>query len=139
MGATIGLAVGTDKIATYYEYADGTTSFGSDKILNGVYQGTHFNFVAGGQVSYGIGDGLMVYVNAEYIFGCLPGIGSPLTDWHYGKSLDLQQPLTGIPTDYESFLDTQGDFDYPVDAYVHGDFNGIRLEVGLRFQFGDSW
>lgn len=131
----VGMAVGKDVITSYYEYADGTMSIGKDKILNGVYEGLHFSYVADLTAAVGLGGGFMIYAHLDYLFGSFAKLDFTMDEWHWDKSLDAYYHTPeGLPLDYAEWMALQGTFTYPVDKFVKTDMNGLRFEVGLRYQ-----
>jgi hypothetical protein len=131
----VGMAVGKDVIRSYYEYADGTTSIGKDKLLNGIYEGLHFSYLAEAELAVGLGGGFMVFTHFDYLFGSFAKIKFTLDEWHWDKSLDIYYVAPqGLPLDYNAWLAQQGAFTYPVEDYVKSDMNGLRFEIGLRYQ-----
>ncbi|TNE53887.1 MAG: hypothetical protein EP338_10185 [Bacteroidetes bacterium] len=134
--ASVGLAFGTDRIISMYQYADGTKSIGREKFLNGVYDAGHYAYIAsvGGAVT--IAEPFCVYMRAEYILGTFVGLKGPLDDSHWNRSLEvLSNYPTGIPTDVEKWEELQGEIGaYSSEDFVHADWKGFRLEIGIRFQ-----
>ena len=120
--ATGALLIGTNRIRSAYIYSDGTRSYGSDASLNGFYEAIRFGW--SGRVEFSIGP---VYLASEYVFGKVSGIGLALDG-------SFQEP--GIPTDYSRWVQ-QGSLNYGTDDYVLPDFNGLRYEIGLRWNLGE--
>jgi len=138
-GLTFGLAAGNDKITSYFEYSDGTTSYGSEKYLNGIYDAIHMSGAITAQGGVAITDNVLVYGLAELIFGNIPDAFGCLYDDHHHRSLDpFTEYPTGLPLDYEEYMELMGSFDYGVEDYVKADFSGLRFEIGLRIQFGNE-
>ncbi|MBU0486932.1 MAG: hypothetical protein KKA07_09080 [Bacteroidetes bacterium] len=135
---TAGLVVGTDYIESYFEYPDGTISYGKDKLLNGVYQDSHFGYLVCLHLGIPIGETISAYCNAEYLFGGAGGSSkSTLDDAHNDKKMDgAFSWAEGLPLDYEEYLLNDPNFEYDVEKYVRGTINGLRLEVGIRIQIG---
>lgn len=132
--ASIGLAFGSDRIESYYEYSDGSKSYGREKTFNGVFSGSHYSYV--GAVTLGkTFEEIGVYIRAEYLFGFFAGIKSHLTEHHWNKKLEILTDFpSGLPTDIEKWNQMEYIEDYPEEETVAADFKGLRLEIGLRFQ-----
>lgn len=127
----VGFALGTDRIETYYEYADGTISYGHDKTLNGIYQGMHFSYLADAGFAYTIFDGIMAYAQLDFLFGNFGKTEWELIEWHPDRQLDIFNPgPSGLQTNYAGF-----DPNAPTDQDVRSDMNGFRFELGVRYQF----
>jgi hypothetical protein len=103
--------------------------------MNGIYEGLHFSYVANLSFAVGIAEGLMLYTHVDYIFGKGKLFESQLYENHYDRHLDSWNPVpAGLPLDYEQWLIDGPNFEYPVDNYVKTDFNGLRVELGIRYQ-----
>lgn len=133
-----GIVFGEDKTISYFEYTDGTISYAIDKELNGIYDGIHVGWAGHLMFSVGLTDNIHWYSRAQYLFGSLAGIGGPLGDLmtHKSQNAVAGENNKGLPTDYEEFIQNQGSFLYPDDQYVSADFSGLRIETGIRIQFG---
>lgn len=120
---TMALVSGSDRIDSYYSYTDGTRSYAGERSLNGKYKALRMGWSARAEFSI-----LYFYAGIEYIFGKMEGIGLPLDDGFTGSY--------GLPTDYNAWVaNTSG---YGTDNFVTPDLNGLRFELGLRFNIADE-
>lgn len=119
---TMALLIGNERINSFYEYSDGTKSFGSERGLNGVYDAIRMGWSGRFEASYNY-----FYLAGEYVFGKIAGIGSPLDD--------LFMESNGLPTSYDRWV--KDPISYGVEEFVLPDMNGLRVEFGLRFNFSD--
>ena len=121
-------------IESYYEYPDGTISYGKDKILNGVF--TTWDFF--GELNLSIDlistDFLLVDIGAS-AYG-MPSKRNTYTDWNWGKSLNYTGTYpTGLPIDYVEWSNA-GLGNYDVEKYVHPKshfyyvFANVKLFIG---------
>lgn len=117
---TLGMIVGRNEIEGSYQYTNGMVSYGGERTLNGIYKTMRVGGSARMEFSF-----LFFYFGTEYIFGS-------------NKSkLNDNLRTDGIPTNYPAWL-SQPSWDYGDDDFIQADFNGLRFELGLRFQFKDN-
>lgn len=138
-GLGVGLAFGNDVVKSSFTYTNGVTSYANDKDLNGVYDRIHTGYMAHAYIAFGGSDGFQVYGKLEYVFGVLGGLRSGLDDIHPHKSRQyVGEAFDVLPTDYETYINQLNTWDYDDEQSVQNDFSGIRIELGVRFQFGED-
>ncbi len=126
----IGLNAGRETIDCYYIYRDGTISYGQDTRMSGVYSSLALKGDYGLKLHIGLKQGVGILANINYIpKGNLAKF--QLEDHSSVKSLGLGMTSSGIPTDYQLFLQTANNYDYPDDKWVTPDFSGLRITLGL--------
>ncbi len=120
---TANMLLGTEKLHSQYIYKNGMNSYGLERALNGVYEGTR---LAGSlKLQAGIS---VLYAGVEYLFGGKEM--NPITDDNAQRS-DYGYPW-GLPTDVGRWFNS-GSFAYGLDDFIAPVTNGWRFEIGLRF------
>ena len=118
-------------LESYYEYPDGTISYGKDKLLNGVY--TTFDFCGEITLSFDILDLDHLKLEAGVSAFGMPGKVETYQDWDWGRSLDVNGYPDGLPLDYAAW--NSDPFSYDVTAYVHPRAKFYYAFVNLRYHF----
>ncbi|HEY6162988.1 MAG TPA: hypothetical protein VI112_17285 [Bacteroidia bacterium] len=118
-------------IDSYYEYPDGTISYGKDKLLNGVYK--TFDFC--GEITFSVDVITLEHLKLEVgvsAFG-MPGKVETYDDGDWGRNLDINGYPEGLPLDYGAW--NSDPFSYDVTAYVHPRSKIYYAFVNLRYHF----
>jgi hypothetical protein len=130
---TFGFGVGPTRAATYFEYPDGTASWGRQRRLSGTYAGTLVAFNAGLKAGANFGPAF-AQVKAEYMFSTRAN-AVQMYDALPGADADT------LPRNYDQFLaaGSSGGTYSPMDDAVRTDLRLLRLalEVGLRLNRAD--
>ncbi len=132
------LGIANTAITSYYEYEDGTLSYGKDKTLNGIYiswgfmtefyfeyrvfqiEKLHTLFVVGGGFS------------KQYKFGFAQ-------DWNDPRRFDLAGPYPdGLPLDFEQYQNDVANFEIYKGEYTQAMMNSFNVYVQLRIGLGGS-
>lgn len=132
------LGIANTAITSYYEYEDGTISYGKDKTLNGIYKSwgfmTEFYFeyrvlqIDKLRTVLMVGGGF----SKQYKFGFAQ-------DWNDPRRFDIADDYPdGLPLDYEQYQNDVANFEIYKGEYTKAMMNSFNAYVQLRIGLGGS-
>jgi hypothetical protein len=128
-----GMQLGSVNIGSYYQYADGSYSYGLEKRLNGQYRGLYMGALYGIKVTYPIGKIASVWIQADRIVVSHRYLTDALEDGDAGK-VYTQMGTQNICTDYYHTASLLANHPGIQDQYsVRVDAGGYNFTAGLLF------
>jgi len=124
-GFEFDMLIRTVSIYSEYVFPDGSTSFGSEHVLNGVYTSNRLQVGTGAHIGFKIIKGVYLIGKAEYIFET----DKKHPEYHQYEDLNS---FRGMSQDYLPFNMTEY-YDNPSNSTGNSIFNDVH---GLRFNFG---
>lgn len=133
------MGVTNSDFLVYYEYKDGSMSYGGEKLLNGKYSG--FGFI--GELSLEIDVAPLDWPVAISVGGSWTGCKaiSENTEWNWARSFTPTYYPSGLPLDYAQWQTTTAAINYTdYDAgYANGNFMSFYLFINLKLRLGNDF
>ncbi|MDQ3111094.1 MAG: hypothetical protein M3R17_14470, partial [Bacteroidota bacterium] len=111
-------------IYSQYIFPDGSTSFGSDHTLNGVFEDLTFGPGLGINVGYKILPFLAFTVKSDYIFR----VAKKHPEYHQYSDLQLFKDIDYLPRDFSNYNNYSGS-----GNSISNDVSGLRFSFGIQF------
>lgn len=132
--ADIGFGGGKALINCYYEYNDGTKSYGQETLLSGQYTSISLAGYYGVRAGFTLGHPRLMLTMQAIRFGSgFDNNRTSLGDIADAGSLSPTEYPSGLPLDYVAYLNRTSNYDYGSDNYVKADIKTWKFMVGLEF------
>lgn len=123
-GFIFNIGVQNAYVRTGFEYANGTTSYGSSHNLNGVYHGNRLSLFSGINIQVPIVSFVSVGVNAGWY-----GTMLPADKFTYSDLAEHKAVISYLPRDYGVTLSDP----YTTENDAVNDLKGLRFDINLPF------
>jgi hypothetical protein len=132
-----GIGFGDALINCYYEYNDGTKSYGQETLLSSEYHSISIAPYYGGKLGITVGK-FTVFGQATHFGSGFDNNRTVMDDIADAGSLGPSEYPGGLPLDYGAYVNSTSNYDYGTENYVKADIKTWKFTVGVELTFGNS-
>lgn len=128
-----GIGFGRALINCYYEYNDGTLSYGQETLLSGTYSSISISPYYGVRSGIGVTKQLMLVLQATHFGSGFDNNRTVMDDIADAGQLSPTSYPSGLPLDYGAYVNSSSNYDYGTDNYVKADLKTWKFTVGIEY------